>query len=97
MRQRLKQTDEESWYESSETNYLKPDWFSRHLPTFSYMCTTNVTTVSIKGPPQLNFSSSCRVAKESENSTQNTRPNKTRLKTGQDKKNEEKLELETVE
>ena len=63
MRLCLKQTEEESWYESSETNNLKPDWFNQPQPTFSYTCTTNVTTVAIKGLPQLNFSSSCRVAK----------------------------------
>ena len=36
MQQRLKQTEEESWYESSETNSLKPDWFSQHQPTFLF-------------------------------------------------------------
>ena len=50
MLQRLKQTEEDSWYESSETNNLKPDWFSQHELTFVFMCTTNVTTVTIKGP-----------------------------------------------
>ena len=49
MRRRLKQTEEDSWYESSETNNMKP-----------------VATVTIKGPPWLNFSSSCREAKERE-------------------------------
>ena len=46
MRQRLKQTEEESYYESSETNNLKSDWFSQHQPTFVFTYTTNVTTVT---------------------------------------------------
>ena len=92
MRQRLKQTEEESWYESSETNNLKPDWLSQPQPTFSYTCTTNVTTVAIKGPPQLNFSSSCRVAKR-ERKLYLKRQDKTRLNRTRKTTQEDELEL----
>ena len=32
-----KQRIEESWYKSSETNNMKPDWFSQHQPTISLL------------------------------------------------------------
>ena len=53
------------------------------------MCTTNVTTVTAKGPPQLNFSSSCRVAKR-ERKLYSRRQYKTRSQDSENSTQEDK-------
>ena len=85
------QREEKSWCKNSKMYDLKLDWLNQHCLTFVFTYTTNLTTVTIKGPPQLNLGSSCRVG---ERVKILLKTDKTRQRE-QDKK--AKLKLETVE